>query len=133
MSMFTDGCRWFKIGYLIKRKSEGLTCFIDYKALAEKHHGKLVCKLPPHGGGEYTSNEFNHLLKQDGIEGQQATPYTPLSNGISERVSRTIIGTAQAPLDAVNAAKEYWGEAAMTAIYFRNQFPTKPIVGRETP
>jgi len=61
--MFTDDFTRLKIGYLIKRKSEALRYFMDYKALAEKYHGKPVCKLRTDGGGEYTSNEFSHLLK----------------------------------------------------------------------
>ena len=61
--MFTDDFTRFKVGYLMKRKSEALRCFKDYKALAEKHHGSLVHKLRTDGGGEYTSREFSHLLK----------------------------------------------------------------------
>jgi len=75
--MFTDYFTRFQIGYLIKRKSEALTCFMDYKALAEKHDGKPVRKLRTDGAGEYTSNEFSHLLKQEGIEAQRTTPCTP--------------------------------------------------------
>jgi len=131
--MFTDDFTRFKIGYLIKCKSEALMCFKDYKALAEKHHGKLVCKLRTNGGGEYTSSEFGHLLKQEGIEAQRTTPYTPQSNGTSEQANRTIIGTTRALLHAVNAPKEFWGEAAMTAIYVCNRLPTKALAGRQTP
>ena len=131
--LFTDDFTRFKIGYLIKRKSEALTCFMDYKALVEKHHGKPVRNLRTDGGGEYTSNEFSHLLKQEAIEAQRTTPYTPQSNGTSERANRTIIGTTRALLHAVNAPTEYWGEAAMTAIYVRNLLPTETIVGGETP
>jgi len=43
--MFTDDFTRFKIGYLMKSKSKALICFKDYKALAEKHHGKPVGKL----------------------------------------------------------------------------------------
>jgi len=108
-------------------------CFRDYKALAEKHHGKPVRKLRTDGGGEYTSSEFCHLLKQEGIEAQRTTPYTPQSNGTSERANRTIIGTTRALLPAVNAPKEFWGEAAMTAIYVRNRLPTKALASGQTP
>ena len=131
--MFTDDYTRFKIGYLIKRKSEALMCFKDYKALAEKHHGKPIRKLRTDGGGEYTSNEFSYLLKEEGIEAQRTTPYTPQSNGMSKRANTTIIGTTRALLHAVNAPKEYWGEAAMTAIYMRNRLPTKVLAKGGTP
>lgn len=131
--MFTDGYTRFKIGYLIKRKSEALKCFQEYKALAEKHHEKPIRKLRTDGGGEYTSNEFSHLLKKKGIEAQRTTPYTPQSNGMSERANRTIVGTTRALLHAVSAPKQYWGEAAMTAIYVRNRLPTKVLAHGQTP
>ena len=91
--IFMDDFTRFKIGYLIKHKSEALMYFIDYKVLAENHHGKPVCKLGTHGGGEYTSNEFSNLFRQEGIEAQRTMLYTLQLNGLSEQANRTIIGT----------------------------------------
>ena len=107
--------------------------FKEYKALVEKQQGSTIRKLRTDGGGEYTSNEFCHLLLQDGIEIQRTTPYTPQSNGVSECSNRTIIGTTRALLHAVNAPKHYWSEAAMTAIYVRNRLPTRAIQAGFTP
>lgn len=132
MLMFTNDYTRFKIGYLIKRKSEALKCFSDYKTLVEKHHEKPIKKLRMDGGGEYTSNEFSHFLSEEGIEAQRTTPYTPQSNGMSERANRTIIETTRALLHAVRQPKEFWGEAAITAIYVRNRLPTKGLADGQT-
>ena len=125
--MFTDHFTRYKVCYLLKRKSEAFARFKQYKALGEKRQGKVIRKLCTDGGGEYTSNEFCHLVLQEGIEIQRMTPYTPQSNGVSERANRTIIGTTRALLHAVSPPKPYGAEAAMTAIYVRNRFPTRAI------
>jgi len=91
--LFTDDFTRYKVGYALKKKSDALKCFKEYKALVEKLHGKPIQKLRTDGGGKYTSNEFCHFLREEGIEAQRTTPYTPQSNGVSERANRTIIGT----------------------------------------
>jgi len=53
--MFTDDFTRYKVGYLLKRKSEAFARFKEYKALVEKQQGKLIRKLRTIGGGEYTS------------------------------------------------------------------------------
>jgi len=131
--MFTDDFTRYKVGYLLKRKSEAFACFKEYKALVEKQQGKAIRKLRTDEGREYMSNELSHLLQQEGIEIQRTTPYTPQSNGVSERVNRKIIGTTRALLHAVSAPKQYWAEVAMTAIYVRNRHPTPPIQTGFTP
>jgi len=125
--MFTDDYTRYKVGYLLKCKSESFARIKEYKALVEKQQGKVIRKPRTDGGGEYTSNEFCHHLQQEGIEAQRTTLYTPESNGVSERVNRMIIGTTHALLHAVSAPKQYRAEAAMTAIYVRNRLPTRAI------
>jgi len=130
--MFTDDFTRYKVGYLLKRKSEAFPRLKEYKALVEKQQGKVIRNRRPDGGGEYTSNEFCHLLQQERMEIQRTTPYTPQSNGVSKRANRTIIGTTRALLHAVSAPKQYCVEAAMTAIYVRNGLPTRAIQTRFT-
>ena len=118
---------------MLKKKSDTLKCFREYKALIEKQHRKPIQKLRTDGGGEYTSNKFCHFLHEEGIEAQRTTPYTPQSNSMSERANQTIIGTTRALIHTVSPPKEYWGEAAITAIYVRNRLPTKSLKSGLTP
>jgi len=131
--MFTDDFTRYMVGHLLKRNLEAFARFKEYKALVEKQQGKVIRKLCTDRGGEYTSNEFCHLLQQEGIVIQSTIPYTPQSNGVSERANCTIIGTMRALLQAVSAPKEYWAEAAMTALYVHNRLPTCAIQTGFTP
>jgi len=65
--MFTDDFTRYKVRYLLKCKLEAFARFKEYTALVEKQQGKVIRKLRTDGGGEYTSNEFCHLLQHDGI------------------------------------------------------------------
>jgi len=125
--LFTNDFTWYKVGYLLKCKSELFARFMEYKALVEKQQGKVIKKLRKDEGGEYTSNEFCHLLQRAGIEIQRTTAYRPLSNGVSERANHTIIGTMRPLLDAVSAPMRYLATAAMTAIHVYNWLPTRTI------
>ena len=131
--LFTDYFTRYKVSYVLKRKLEAFACFKEYKALVEKQQGKVIRKLRTDGGEEYRSNEFCHLLQQEGIEIQRMTPDTPQSNGVSERANHTIIGTTRALLHAGSAPKQYWAEAAMPVIYVCNRLPTRAIQTGLTP
>ena len=43
------------------------------------------------GGGEYTSNSFKKLLREDGTKQEFTIPDTPAQNGVSERVNQTLL------------------------------------------
>jgi len=132
--IFTDNFTRYKVGYSPKCQSQAFSPFKEYnKDLVEKQQGKVIRKLGRNGGGEYTSNEFCHPLQQEGIEIQRTTPYTPQSNGVSERANRTIIGTTHAFLHSVSAPKQYWAAEAMTVIYVHNRLPTSTIQTGFTP
>ena len=57
----------------------------EFKALNEKQSGKFIKVLRLDGGGEYDSHdEFIDFCKQDGIQRQFTTRYTPQQNGVAE-------------------------------------------------
>jgi len=123
--LFTDDFTTYKVGYMLKKKLDALKCFKKYKALVEKLHEKPIQKLRTDRGGKYTSNDSCHFLHEEGIEAQRTIPYMSQSNGVSEQVNRTIIGTTRALIHTVSAPKEFWAEGAITAIYVRNWLPMK--------
>ena len=43
--MFTDDFSRYRVGYLLKQKSEAFARFQEYKAMAEKQQGKPIRKL----------------------------------------------------------------------------------------
>ena len=84
---FTDDFTRYKVAYALKKKLDSLKGFKEYKAWVVKLHGQPIQKLRMDGGGEYISNEFCHFLHAEGIKPERTTPYTPQSNGVSERAN----------------------------------------------
>nr|KYP56919.1 Retrovirus-related Pol polyprotein from transposon TNT 1-94 [Cajanus cajan] len=64
------------------------------------------------------------------IEHQLTTPYTPQQNGVSERKNRTIMEMVRCMLHEKGLPKEYWAEAANTAVFLLNRLPTKAVDGK---
>ena len=63
--------------YLLKEKSEALATFKKLKALVEKQKGCSIKTIHNDRGGEYTSREFEEYCKNEGIQKQLTTWYTP--------------------------------------------------------
>ena len=125
--LFVDDRTRYKHCFILKRKSEALQSFKDYQTLVEKMHGKKIGRFRTDGGGEYTSHAFLDYLRGEGIQKETTTPYTPQSNGMSERANRMIIETAKAMMSGASAPKHFWAEAVSAAVYLRNLTPTRAI------
>jgi Integrase core domain. len=96
---FTDDCtRMCRVYVLQNKRSETLAAaFEQYKAWAERQTGRSIKAIRTDGGGEYHKwMEAN--LKDSGIEHQSTAPYTPESNGVSERMNRTLMEMVEAML-----------------------------------
>ena len=63
--------------------------------MIENSTGRKMKCLRTDNGGEYISNEFQKLLKKEGIKHQRTVPKTPEQNGISERLNRTLMETVR--------------------------------------
>jgi len=71
---FTDDySRYCKI-YFLKKRSEALEKFKEYKASVEN---EFVKALRADRGGEYLSNEFQYFLKECGIRSEFTAAYSP--------------------------------------------------------
>ena len=117
----------------ISHKSETLKIFKYWKREAEKQTGKTVKILRSDNGGEYSSNEFQDYLKEEGIIHQTTVPYTPQQNGVAERFNRTIMEMVRTMLLASGMPKSFWGEALLAATHIRNWSPTTGTSEKKTP
>lgn len=115
--------------YMVRRKSEVLKKFIEWKALVEKSSGHKVQTLRTDNGGEYCSNEFETYCKQEGIRHEFTIPKTPQQNGVAERMNRTLVETVRAMLDDSQLTRKFWAEALASAVYLRNRSPTTAVSG----
>ncbi|UYV74788.1 hypothetical protein LAZ67_12000984, partial [Cordylochernes scorpioides] len=70
---------------------------------------------------------FEGLFKRSGIHHQLTTTYSPQSNGVAERVNRTLIDTARTLLIDSKLPMMFWAEAIATAAYIKNCTPYRSI------
>jgi transposase InsO family protein len=129
---FTDSFSRFCSVYFMKSKSEVLSKFKEYEALATTQTGCRVKTLRTDKGGEYTSKEFEEFCKQRGILHQTSVPYTPEQNGVAERMNRTLVESARSMIFQGSLDVQFWAEAVSTAAYLRNRCPTN-VIGNATP
>lgn len=55
-----------------------------------------------------------------GIEMEYIEASTPVQNGVTERLNRTLLETSKAIMIEANMPKQYWKYAVQTAKYLRN-------------
>lgn len=130
---FTDDKSRYIEVFFLKRKDEVKDAFIRFKSAIEKKTGHQIKTLRTDNGLEYTGPEFDEYLAQQGIRREKSAPFSPQSNGISERVNRTLIEMARCLLIQANLPVTFWSEAAMTACHIRNRSPCRSLETFKTP
>lgn len=113
--------------YPIKKKSDVFEVFKVYKARVELDSGKKIKCLRTDNGGEYTGDEFDTFCRQEGINRQFTTAYTPQQNGVAERMNITLLERARAMLATASLEKSFWAEAVNTACYVINRSPSTAV------
>jgi transposase InsO family protein len=75
--------------YLLKSKDKALHYFKIYNAEVENQLEKKIKRIRSDHGGEYFSNIFTSFCEEHGIIHEGMPPYSPQSNGVSEK--RTVL------------------------------------------
>jgi len=75
-------------------------------------------------------DEMAEYVKSLGIEHNVTAAYSPQSNGVAERINRTLFDMVCPMLDSSGAPLELWSEALHTACYIRNRLPSRLLNGR---
>ncbi len=110
----------------MKAKGETFEKFKQYKVLVENEIGHKIKVLQSDNGREYVSKKFDTFLAECGTQQQTSAPYLPQQNGVAERANRTIMECASM-IFAQGLELEFWGEVMNTAVYTKNQCPTKAL------
>jgi len=66
-------------------------------------------------------------IKSQGIEYNPTAGYSPQSNGVAERMNRTLFKAACTMLDAAGAPLELWGEAILATCHIQNRLPSRTL------
>ncbi|KAI3646834.1 hypothetical protein MP228_009762 [Amoeboaphelidium protococcarum] len=144
---FTDDQSRFTLAFLMKRRSEAIKCF---KYVHQKLRNEGICvqsatfgehkmsqfsldqsatpvvvqSLRSDNAKEYLSNEFAGYLQDNGIMHELTVPYTPEQNGVSERKNLTIFNKVRTMLIESKLPEQFWGQAALAAVYLSNISPS---------
>jgi transposase InsO family protein len=105
MTLIDDSTRFCYI-YLLKSKDEVLHYFKIYKTELENQLERKIKHLRSDRGGEYFSNTFDIFCEEHNIVHERTPPYSPQSNGITERKNRTLTELVNAMLETTGLSKE---------------------------
>jgi len=131
LATFIDDASRFTRGFLIpdKKANTVLGAFKIFKNLAETKLAKRIQAIRTDNGTEY-QGVLKDYLKDQGIEHQVTTPYSPESNGVAERYNRTIMEMVRSMLHHPGYPLELWGEAVLAASYLSNRLPSRALDGK---
>jgi transposase InsO family protein len=104
---FIDDCTRYCRTYILPNKTPAkvLAAFKEYKAWGERQSGHLIKELRTDRGGEYLSDMVDYV-KSIGIEHKPMAGHSPQSNGIAERMNRTLFEKASTMLEHSGAPLE---------------------------
>lgn len=119
--------------YLLKHKSDQLRAFKMYEAtICNKFKTKIgsIEMFQSDNGGEYMSNDVKAYFEMQGIQHRTTVPYNPQSNGIAERLNRTIMETAESMRIQANLPRQFWSFFVFHAVYLLNRRPHAALTGK---
>lgn len=122
---FTDDYSGMIFPYFIKAKSD--TTKATEKFIADvAPYGKIKC-IRSDNGTEFTGQEFQSLIRSNGIRHETSAPYSPHQNGTAERGWRTLFEMSRCMLLESNLPKQLWTYAVQTAAQIRNRCYSKRL------
>lgn len=131
ISFVDDRSRFAWVKFL-KVKSDATSTTAEILNHIETQYDVRVKRFRSDNGGEYTSNALETLFAKRGIVHDTTPPYSPESNGVAERLNRSIGEGIRAMLCSVKD-KHLWAEAVNTFVYVKNRQSHHSLGGGETP
>ena len=131
ITFIDDYSRYAQVAFL-SRKSQAFQAFKEYHTLAERQTGCKLKRLQTDLGGEYLGNEFQDYLTKHGIKHSRTTGFSPESNGISERLNKTLMSLVRSTITSAKLPKSFWAELTSCAVYIRNRC-TNVVNPKKTP
>ncbi len=107
-----------------KETTEVLDTFTKFHAMFELQYNAKVKRLHSDNGGKYCSRRFPEYCSNNGILRTFTAPYNPESNGIGERMNRTLMEKVRRMLTEAKLSPKFWAEAINHAVYLQNTLKT---------
>jgi hypothetical protein len=93
----------------------------------EREHDCLVKSVHADNAAEFTGDDFNSFLREQGIKFTSSAPYSPESNGPAENFNKVLFARVRFLLDHSGMDKVMWGEAAHHAVQLLNITPSRSL------
>jgi len=132
--LFVDDYTKFTTLCFIKSKDEAASQFQHFRAIVDNFFSNKcpwIKAIRTDAGGEYSSGEFQRVLKNSGIKLQVRVPYTLEEDGVAGNSNRVLVGRANPLIHHADAPKNYWAEALLTTVYLKNISLTKGTHGKD--
>ena len=91
VTTFIEDFTWMCWVYLLKAKFEAFDTFTKFHLWIKNETQLNIETLQIDNGGEYTSQDFEKHLEENGIKHQTIVPYNPQQNGVGERMNMTLL------------------------------------------
>ena len=112
---------------LLEKKSDAADALMRWIPQMELQTGKKLKRLRSDNGGEFLSGKFTDWLSLRGTVQQTTPSYSPQSNGIAERMNRTLQDKARTIMLESGLPGSLWGEILLTSCVLRNLTPTSSL------
>ena len=94
-----------------------------------KTHKKNPCAIHIDHGKEFVNENLQNWCNEQGIDIQMTAPYSPLQNGVMERMNHTLIELACAMLTASKLPEFLWEPVVAHTAYLQNWAYTTAVKG----
>ena len=112
---------------LLAKKSDAADVLMRWIPQVETQTGRKLKRLRSDNGGEFLSGKFTDWLSLRGTVQQTTPSYSPQSNGIAERMNRTLQDKARTIMLESGLPGSLWGEILLTSCVLRNLTPTSSL------
>uniref|UniRef100_A0A5B7BZJ7 Putative copia LTR rider n=1 Tax=Davidia involucrata TaxID=16924 RepID=A0A5B7BZJ7_DAVIN len=116
--------------YTMRHKHEVLDIFLNWKKMIETQTGRKIRRLRSDNGGEYKSDPFFDICRDEGIVRHFTVSGTPQQNGVAERMNRTLVEKVRCMLSNAGLGKAFWAEAVNYACHIVNRLPAAANDGK---
>lgn len=128
---FTDYFTRYTETFTGKQKSDWFQCLKEFYNLAKTRTqlARPTERLRSDYGSELQSKRVRKWMAKEGIVFEPSAPYSQEQNGVSERVSRTIMDMTRATILDGNIDDNLWPEVILAMTQVKNVRPTEALGG----
>jgi transposase InsO family protein len=130
---YTDHFTRFCTVAVLHRKSEQLYNLKLFEAAFCNQHQVTIKQLQSDNGGEYLSLDVRNWLQDKGIHHRRTVPGDSESNGLAERMNRTLTDMALSMLAQSRLPEKCFPWAILTAVHIYNRRPHSCLPNQVTP